>query len=284
MWLDQCSTIEVSYFFMNEGSGVAASTATNPVLARPFFNVVTGMEDAAGVSLPNLVNGGLQVMQDSQFWGGELNLRQKNLCGKHFNLDVLLGIRYLELDESLVANENLAIQPQVPIIGGLAAVSQDDFATRNRFYGPQFGVEGEWDYGPFFVNARAKVAVGAAVEEVAIRGSTQRAGTTVQGGFLALPTNIGSHSQTRFSAAPEFGLNVGCMFTDRFRAAIGYNALYLTDVLRPGNQIDRGINPAQSIPGSFGTGGPALPARPSFAFKESDFYVQGLTVSFEVRF
>jgi hypothetical protein len=288
-WCDCVTSIEASYFFANQGTSAFVSSSSFPVLARPFLNVNTGLEDAAQVAIPGLVSGSVLVLQDSQFWGAEVNVRKKHICNKHFNLDLLLGVRYLELEESLVINEDVAINPNVPVLGGLSALAHDAFATRNYFFGGQGGVEAEWDCGPFYVNARAKLALGATKEEVAIRGTTTQnvLGTTtvVPAGFLALGTNIGAHSRTQFSLAPEGGVNVGCIFTQNLRASIGYNVLYISDVVRPGNQIDRGINPAQGLPGSFGgAGGPAVPARPAFVFRESDFWVQGLSVSVEVRF
>jgi hypothetical protein len=286
-WLDCATCIEATYFFVNQGSAVSFDQNTSPVIGRPFFNVTTGMEDVASVVLPGLTTGSIAVFQDSQLWGGEVNIRRKHICCKNFNLDLLLGLRYMELDEGLTINETISIVPTVPIIGGLGAVAQDQFVTKDRLYAAQAGVEGEWDCGCFFFNCRAKIAAGALMEEVAIRGQTTRVTTTpstVPGGFLALPTNIGAHAKTRFSAAPEVGFNVGCMFTEHFRAAVGYNLLYWTDVARPGNQIDRVLNPAQLFPGSFGTAGPVVPARPAFAFKESDLFIQGLTFSLEFRF
>jgi hypothetical protein len=287
-WLCPTSSIEATYFFVNESSGAAVNSPGSPVLGRPFFNVLTNMQDAAAVALPGLVTGGVSVRQDSRLWGGEVNYRQKYKCGDCFNLLGLVGGRYLELDEGLAINETLSILPTVPVIGGLGALALDQFGTHNHIYAGQLGAEAEWNYGRFFVNSRVKVALGANDQSATISGSTQNTGVvpsrTVSGGLLALPTNIGHHSQTEFIAAPEGQISVGGVLTEHLRASVGYNFLYLSRVLRPGDQIDTGINPAQGIPGSFGGTGPAIPARPAFNFHETSYWVQGVTVSLEFRF
>jgi hypothetical protein len=234
--------------------------------------------------LPGLVSGGVQVQQDSRIWGGEVNFRGKVKSSDHFALHVLVGGRFLELDEGLAVTENVAILPTVPTIGGLSAVALDQFGTRNRLYAGQLGLEAEWTWCCWFVNLRTKLAMGVMEENATVQGTTQTGGTTVQGAFLALPTNIGSRSRDQFALAPEFGLNVGYIFCERLRASLGYNFLYLSEVLRPGDQIDFGINPAQGLPGSRGTGGPPIPPRPAFTFNSSDFWTQGLVLSLEFRY
>jgi hypothetical protein len=280
--------VEASYFFLNQEGGAGVESLGTPVLGRPFFNVVTRRPDAAVVALPGLVAGGVQVREDNQLWGGEFNFREKLCCSPNFNVHGLLGVRYLQLDEGLLIAENVAILPSVPIIGGLRALALDQFGTRNNFYGGQVGVEAEWDWCHFFINGRAKIALGEDQETAVITGMTRQLGprlnSKVNAGFLALPSNIGRRNRSVFSVLPEAGVNVGFVVNDWLRFSAGYNFLYLTDVLRPGNQIDQGINPAQGLPGSFGHGGPALPARPAFSFKESDFWAQGLNVSVEFRF
>jgi hypothetical protein len=287
-WLDPTASVEASYFNLSQGTGTGVSSTGIPVLGRPFFNVLTGMQDAAGVALPGLVMGGVQVREDSRLWGAEGNYRTKIKCGEHFNLLGLLGLRYLELDEGLIINEQLSILPTVPVIGGLGALAQDTFGTRNHIYAGQIGAEAEWTKCRFFVNARAKLALGAADETATVAGLTTNTGvtptTTVPGGLLALPTNNGHHSRTEFVVVPEVGINVGGIISEHWRASIGYNYMYISQMLRPGNQIDLGVNPAQGIPGSAGTGGPVIPPRPAFSFKESSYWAQGLTVSLEFRF
>ena len=55
--------------------------------------------------------------------------------------------------------------------------------------------------------------------------------------------------------------------------------------MRPGDQIDRTVNTTQSVAYTE-TPKPVLQggARPSFAYNESDFWAQGISIGFAYRF
>ena len=127
----------------------------------------------------------------------------------------------------------------------------------------------------------AKVALGATEQIVNINGGSTvlvpgAAPVSAVGGILAQQSNIGQHYHCTFGVVPEAGLEVGYQITPRIRATLGYTALYWSSVARPGNQIDRTVNPAlPPTDAMFGIGGgPARPALPSL--RESDFWAQGL--------
>ena len=71
---------------------------------------------------------------------------------------------------------------------------------------------------------------------------------------------------------PEFILQLGVDVTSHWRVFVGYNFLYLSDVIRPGNQIDRTVNLAQLT----GLGLLGGPARPTPVFNHNDFWAQGI--------
>jgi hypothetical protein len=104
---------------------------------------------------------------------------------------------------------------------------------------------------------------------------------TSGGGLLAQGSNIGNYSRDRFALVPELGLNFGYQLTDCVRLFVGYNLLYVSTVARPGDQIDRTVNPTQ-IP-RLGGAGLTGPARPAFMFGGTDFYAQGLNLGVEFR-
>ena len=101
------------------------------------------------------------------------------------------------------------------------------------------------------------------------------------GGLLALPgSNIGRFSKDRFAVVPEVGLNLGYQVTESVRAFVGYDFLYLSDVVRAGNQIDTRVNTNQ-LQRPMVAGGPTAPA---FTFNGSDFWAQGLNFGLEFRY
>lgn len=83
---------------------------------------------------------------------------------------------------------------------------------------------------------------------------------------------------------PEATLNLGANVTRNLTAFVGYNFLYANHVLRPGNQIDRQVNPDQ-VPGFGGTTGVfAGPARPQPLLNDSDFWAQGINFGLLLRY
>jgi Putative beta barrel porin-7 (BBP7) len=145
--------------------------------------------------------------------------------------------------------------------------------------GLDLGLTGEVRSGGFTLEWLGKVAVGANYSTARIDGSSTFAaggGPAVvsPGDVLAQPTNMGNFSQTRFAFVPEVALKVGYQVTSRLRVHAGYDFLYWSNVVRPGNVIDTGINPSQFPPGPLV--GPARPAPPRL--DGSDFWAQGLTL------
>jgi hypothetical protein len=133
------------------------------------------------------------------------------------------------------------------------------------------------------------VALGVTDEDIDINGTTViappgRPVVVANGGLLALPSNIGRFDRNRFAVVPEVDLNVGYQITPYVRAFVGYTFLYWSNVARPGDQIDRVINPAQ-LPTTPVTGAQTFgPARPAPLLRDTDFWAQGINFGVEVRF
>lgn len=294
-WLDCNGTcgLEASYLFLGSRSvhfitGSDGGPGT-PVISRPFFNPITGAEDTQLIAAPGALAGTVVVNLTSRLQGAELN----GVCGQCFcdgclRLEALAGFRYLDLHEGLGIGEDLHVLPGVPGIGGTALSLFDQFDAVNRFYGGQIGGRARYKSGPWDAEVYAKVALGDSHERVTINGSTTivtpaGVATTLPGGLLALSSNSGRFSRDSFAVVPEVNLSVGYWINCSLRVYAGYTFLYWSDVARPGDQIDRVVNP-QLLPVT-GTAGPVTgPARPSFVFKETDFWAQGVHVGLEVRF
>ena len=106
----------------------------------------------------------------------------------------------------------------------------------------------------------------------------------VAGGLLGLSSNIGNSHKDHFSFVPEVGMNVGYQVNDNIRIFGGYNFLYWTGVMRPGDQIDRSLD-VTKIPNFPVAGTPAMgQPRPTVPFRTSDFWAQGITVGIEFRY
>ena len=302
-WLDECQTkgIEADYLFLGtrRNTFLAGGTGApgSAIIARPFLDIPptggTPFQNSEAVAFPGAAAGTISVTNRSRLQGvganGICNLCCCGDCCGGYRVDALAGFRWMQLDESITIVEN--ISPTTTATGfppGSRVTVIDQFSTKNDFYGGQLGLQGEWRRARFFLNGRVLVGLGDTHEQATINGSTtitlaSGTATTAPGGLLAQPTNIGTHSRDVFSVIPEVGFNVGYQVTPHVRAYVGYTFLYWSDVVRPGDVIDVGVNPTQ-LPTSAGAGHLIGPARPAFQFRDSDFWAQGINVGAEFRF
>ena len=82
---------------------------------------------------------------------------------------------------------------------------------------------------------------------------------------------------------PEVKVQVGYDVTNNIRVFAGYDFLYVSDVVRPGNQIDPRVNFSQQ---AAPVGGGALvgPALPAAQFNHTDFWAHGVNVGLQFRY
>ena len=65
--------------------------------------------------------------------------------------------------------------------------------------------------------------------------------------------------------------------------AVGLGQIYWKSVARPAQQIDRAVNPSQ-LPSIFGPGQLVGTPRPTFVFRDTDFWAQGISFGLELRY
>lgn len=297
IWIAPRLAVEASYFLLEKRSqhfSAIGDGAGNPLIGRPIINDITGNEILESDSVPGRLAGGIAVSSSSRVLGWEINVVGNLVQARSRSLDLLLGFRALDLNESLEINERYApLMPGLTFLGAQVAASNsltdfDRFQASNRFYGPQLGGKFDWTRGRFTVGVVGKVALGTTLQAVDITGATALVtpagvAAVAPGGVLALPSNIGHHYQEQFTVVPEVGLNLGVYITPRLTARVGYTFLYWSDVVRPGAQVDRRVSLNQ-VPSDtlFGVPGPSN--RPAFAFRESDYWAQGLNFGLEFRY
>ncbi len=289
-WCDEERTfgVEGSAFFLGERSvNFLASSPPLGVLARPFFNLNLGQEFTEVVGAPGLAAGTLKVEAPSRLWGAEANLRGNLCCGCSGRLDLLAGFRYLELKEGLHITEFITATNATSVPPGTRITVSDRFDTRNEFWGGQLGLDYELRRGPWSIDMRGKLGLGSTHQTVSIGGNQllQFPNGTISvanGGALALSTNSGRFTRDRFSVVPEFGATLGYDVTDWWRLTVGYNFLYLSSVVRPGDQIDRVVD-VTNIPNFQSGVRPTGLARPAPTLRDTDFWAQGVSFGMEFR-
>ena len=129
------------------------------------------------------------------------------------------------------------------------------------------------------------VAIGNTNQQVTIDGRTTTSplvapATTTSGGLLTQRSNIGTFEQDTFTMIPQLNTNLGFYLTPRLRFITGYSLLFWGSIVRPGDQIDLDLNPGLLPPELNPLTGPL---RPEFAFRESNYWVQGLNLGLDYR-
>lgn len=279
--------VEGNYFFLDKASTpfrASSNDTGSPIIARPFVDADTGLNDAFIVAYPNVWAGTATIANASDLLGAEANIRKAVLGNHSCRVDLLAGYRFLRLRESLSVFENqLAIDPGGVIPLGTQLSIQDDFATNNAFHGGQVGLILEKQFRRWSIDGIGKVAFGAWDQQIRVGGITTISVPNVppvveQGGILALPSNMGTYRRDRFAVIPEVALNVRYQLTRSWRVNVGYTFMYLQRIVRPGNNVDLQIDTDQ-IPPPISTG-----AYPQMKFNESDAWLQGVNVGLECRF
>jgi hypothetical protein len=284
----------VNYSAQGNGQG-------QPFLAAPFVSALTGNDNVYFISqnfagpLGALLTGGVSVESGTQLWNWEVNGVANLVRSPAWTVDFLGGFRQVSLREDLNYNTvaaNLAAGGAASFLGttlapGYVVSTFDTFRTDNLFNGPQAGLRVDWHWDRFTVDLAGKLALGSMHEEVTIDGRTTTNAplpvTQAVGGIYAQASNIGAYSRNVFAVAPEVGINLCVDLTPHIQARVGYNFLYISNVVRPGDQIDTMINTNRvPIDPFFGTAGG--PNRPAFEMRSTGFWAQGINFGLEFKF
>jgi hypothetical protein len=292
-WWDdeQCIGTSATYFFLtSETQRQSVRSGGEPGslgLALPFFDVTLPGESSIRIAQPGAFAGAAMLSISNEMQGVELNGLARILGHDSLRVHLLGGLRFWQFNEGLLLQTNsssVGLQPD-------ALYTEDRFAARNNFWGGQIGVQVESRWNSLLLQVQGKVALGGMHEEVNTSGllitnQFNHAGLQFfPSGYLAQPTNNGFPSRTRWAVLPELNLRVGYQVTAWLGVQVGYTFLYASSLVRPGDQIDRGINSTQSpaITGQPST--TALgPQRPAPMLNSTDFWAQGLTLGLSLQF
>ena len=286
-WFDpyQVNGAVIRFFSLKDDqASYRYSTDDYSILGRPFFNVSTSAEDARLVGYPGISTGWIEVDARSDFAAGDVVLRMMLTQGNCWRLDLIGGYQMARIDESLRIRDELTSTDtagNIPV--GTRIAVEDYFATRNQYHAGVVGAIWEYDRGTGALSVRASVGLGNMREEVTIRGQTTTTppagvATTVDSGFLTQPSNIGTYVQNEFAAVPELAIRARWYLSDHLAISAGYNFIYYSKVVRPGEQIDRVLNLTQ-VPGPI-----VGDSRPAFSFQSGSLFLHGLTVGLHAEF
>jgi hypothetical protein len=302
-WIDDRRQIAVegSYFFLGNHTTVHAVSSNgqpgSPILAVPFIDADAMTESSFVLAQPGSFAGGAALSLTSRLRGADALCVVAACEGSRWHVQVLAGFRYLDLTENLTyATASTGLSgPNTD----LALNTVDQFKLRNQFFGFQFGARADYRIGRLTLCATASLALGDMAQTGEFNGLavTNSFDGPTGGSFTGVPTqvlsgsgtfvqpsNLGSVNRDQIAVAPEIGVKVCYQLTQRLRLFGGYDFLYLSNVLRPGDQIDRNINVAQTVQGAIAGTAAAAGTRPAVSLVGSDFWAQGVNLGLEFRY
>jgi hypothetical protein len=284
LWADEARKwgFEISGFALEEKD---ASWSYQAPSNSPYFTGISllntqflpPLEDSAVINFPNR-SGGLVIRSESQLWGAEASGLHNFIRRDDLSLDLSFGVKHLNLREQFDL-QTATVTPGFGIVE-----TRDQWATTNEFFGAKLGAKFSmtcWERLLFHVEPA--VSLGATRQMLEVRGfGTFRIGPATfggAGGRFTGATNWGNQRETEFAVAPEIKIGLGCKITKNLAFNADYNFLYVSSVVRPGEQFNRRVNPdtvgPAPLPG-------ATPRDPAPRFKTSDYWAQGLGLNFKV--
>lgn len=280
------SWIDRSHQYGIEGNGFALSQAKNsfsassidsniPIINIPFYSLPPGKENVLVARFPNTAS----VSDTLQSYGAELNGLYNPFNQMRFPITFLMGFRYFNIHEGFELNDAI-----IDITPNSIINVRDSFSTKNNFYGVQTGARDSFDFSKLTLAVSAQVALGINYQNLIINGQTNIDNQTIiqSIGLFAEPSNIGTHKNNSFAVMPELRIKLGYNINQYIRPFIAYDCLYINNVIRPGQQIDRNINLSQnSLIG--GTGVLSGPAYPAVRFNSTGMWMQGVSLGLEIR-
>lgn len=254
-FLDPTWDLELGGFFLTERrvSFATGSDLAGSLLAIPIIDTRTGQESSIVLADPGITAGAYTARLISQLWGLHFTGIAHVGFGDHWHLMLTGGVRYTDYTEALRLGSRL----QSPFIGQFEGQlvdadsvirGFDRFHARNQFIGGLLGVQAEFKLGNWIVTTRAQCAIGGTRGQVNIHGVAYLntpAGATdaVLSNILAQPTNIGGYGDTRVTFLPEGTVTLGYEVSRNVTLFAGYDLFYWSQVVRPGDQITRRVNP-----------------------------------------
>lgn len=283
---DQRLGVEGGFMMIESQSTIFSATSPgSPILARPYFDVVSGTPQAVVVAFPGVSSGTIDVrVSSNNFYGANLALSENFLDIGWLQLNSLFGYRFYRYDEGLRIRQSLS-PTSAAFVPGTVIASADDFNSQNEFHGGDLGFRARFFFrDTLSLGMLGKFGVGYIHNQVLIQGSQTTtvpgvAPVTLPGGVLALSSNIGSHSKNHWAVLPELGVNLGWHLSPNVRVSLGYTLLYLNNIARAPSQVDFNINPGL-FPPATGTG----PNQPHHTLHQSNVWIQSINLGMLVSF
>jgi hypothetical protein len=229
--------------------GFSVDSVDEPVLARPFLDTSSGLQNAALIGYPGVVDGILSVDASSEVNSASLLMRRIVHWDDCLRLDLLAGYRYFNYSERLDMDQALFVYEGSPVEQPTEVYGNDRLGIDNRFDGCELGLVARYQRDAWQCELLGKLALGQ------VRQTRSAAGFTIidpgdsgqpvveyAHGLLAAPDRSGRFSRGDVAVLPELNLTVRRYITPEFLLSFGYTLIFLNDAIRLGDHVDPRID------------------------------------------
>jgi len=280
LWYDQSNPLEIEtslMWFGEEYDAAAGPSTGDPILARPFFDTISGNQTSSLVAYPGIRDGIVDTEVSSEIHSLGILFRQNWRQSERWRIDAVAGYRYFNLREKLVVDENLLLPTADPWGRDEYVERYDSFRTNNYFHGGEIGILARGAHFNWELEVRANVAIGGLRQNLSLDGFTffdiplasgqdDREQITLPGGFLTSPLELGGHSARSIAIMPQVDVTLYRRVTPDFDFTVGYTFVMVPDVIRLDDQVAVDF-----------AGFPGTPPQPR-TLNESDFFINALRI------
>ncbi len=262
----------------------AAASGGEPILARPFFDASSETENSQLIAFPGVVEGELSAEVSNELKSIGISLRRTILWNDCLRVELLAGYRYFNFNEQLTVYEALGLDPGTPPEDQILVDVYDHIRARNRFDGGEFGFVTRYRRDRWEFELLAKLALGQARKVLTVDNITIVNDPNLPEEHAVEATiYAGRYTASDFGVLPEIDFSVRRQITPDFIFTVGYTLIFLSDVIRLGDQIDITLNSSDLVaelplarqPGSLS----GAPQREGL--NDSGLWVQGFHVGLE---
>lgn len=263
-----------------------ANTITFSPIGAPNL-VETAGETGFPASQVNILKGGLTISNTLKFWGADAVGVMVLHRTPTWEISALGGFRYLDLAEQFRLALDVAGVSR-SFFSGQSGALFDVFQTRNQFYGATLGLRSQHSYGPLSIMLSSRLSLGVSHESLNVYGGYQDVNfagpgvvSTGSEGIFAQPSNSGRFVSNSFAVVPEAQVKVAYELTSAIELTLGYDVIYESSVIRPGDQLSHELPKGQVFQQN---GGAVSSSSPQALFNRSDFFAHGLSAGLSFRF
>ena len=268
------------YGYSADAGDFNAVSDGSQVLALPFYNTRFDQEDARLIATGSgAAAGEININHATNVLQAESYLRIPMTEGQGWRFDLVGGYHYSRVEDRITLDAFSEDLDGSFLLGvGNTRRVTDVFDATNDFHGGSLGMLGQVHHDRMVFSMLGKISGGNMHQKVRIEGRQVNTAPTgsndiFNAGTFALNTNTGRYERDVTAVIPEAQFTFTFLWKENVSLNLGYAFSYWSDIVTATDSIDRNVNSSQFQDNQlFGSGDP------QFTLRDTDFWVQGMTI------